>query len=342
MAILDKEIRSVAKEKTIMLAIIIQLLIASTSSFLLFGLMTYYDPSTIGDVPRSDVYIGVTGDTDGTFVRFLQEKGVRYMALGPGVSIESAIRSGSVDAVVYIPEETLGANEMRLYMPESDTGTTIVTMVLKEPLQRYEDYLREKNGVDVKYTDIKGKPHTTYEFLYSFIVTMLMLFPAFIAGSIVIDAITEELENKTLETLLSAPVSLLEMYGAKAAAAIFIAGVQCVLWSILLYFNHIYIQNLPAVLLLAVIIAAFITISAAIIALWFHDRERSQFIYSISLMIFGGASLYMDPSPISLLIRLATGDPYAGYLDLLIYIPIMAALFAVFYVLAKKTATLRA
>ncbi len=47
-AIIEKEIRSIAKERTIMLAIIIQLIIASLSSVILFGLMSYYDPSSIG------------------------------------------------------------------------------------------------------------------------------------------------------------------------------------------------------------------------------------------------------------------------------------------------------
>ena len=48
------------------------------------------------------------------------------------------------------------------------------------------------------------------------------------------------------------------MIGAKLAASEIIAVLQCILWSILLSFNHIYIQNVLLVLFLAAIIAAFV------------------------------------------------------------------------------------
>lgn len=338
-AILNKEIRAVRKEKTIMLAIIIQLLIASLSSVILVGLMSFYDPSSIGQNTNINMKIGITGDFQSPLTKMLQESHIRTFPFSDQASAEEAFNKGSIDAIMHIPLGSQGITDMQLYLPESDSKSTVILMVLKEPLKKYENYLREENGVLVSYSDIKGRPNTTYEFLYTFIIPMLMLFPAFIAGSIVIDTLSEEFENNTLDTLLAAPISLNEMLAGKLTAAVFIAAVQCALWPVLLYFNRIYIENIVPVLLLAIIIAAFISISSAIISIYFKDRERSQFIYSIALMVAGSVSYFLDPSPFSLMSRLAAGDIHVGLPDVAVYIiPVVLMLVAFFFVSRKMLA----
>jgi len=47
-----------------------------------------------------------------------------------------------------------------------------------------------------------------------------MLFPSLIAGSIVIDTVSEEFENKTFDTLAAAPVSLAQVIMSKMSAAV--------------------------------------------------------------------------------------------------------------------------
>ena len=96
-------------------------------------------------------------------------------------------------------------------------------MVIQEPLKQYENYLRAQNGIEVRYTDLKGKPSTSFEFIYSVLLPMLMFFPAFVAGSMTIDSITEEVENNTLQTLLSAPLTVNGMIGAKIVSAVILS-----------------------------------------------------------------------------------------------------------------------
>nr|WP_255668365.1 ABC transporter permease [Methanocella sp. CWC-04] len=333
---MKKEIKAVAKERTIILAIIIQLLIASFSSVILIGLMSFYDPDSIGENTNIKLKVGIVGDSYSPLVGYLDDKRVRTVYFYSQQDAEEEFNKGSIDAILHIPENRSGVTDMKLYLPESDSKSTVILMVLKEPLKKYENYLREYNGVDVKYTDIRGKQNTTYEFLYTFIVPMLMLFPAFIAGSIVIDTLSEEFENKTLDTLLSAPVSLNQMLGAKLTAAVFIAAVQCILWPILLFFNHIYIHNVIPVILLAVIIAAFISVSSGILAIFFKDRERSQFIYSILLLSAGAVTYFLNPSPFSLMARLAAGDIYVGMANVLAYAVPVIVMLILFFFLSNK------
>ena len=166
--------------------------------------------------------------------------------------------------------------------------------------------LRDQEGVTLRYHDVQGKPFTTYEFLYTLIIPILMFFPAFIAGSMVIDSISEEVENKTLDTLLSAPVSINYITGAKIIASLAVGAFQCILWIVLLGFNGFTIQNAGWILLLSVMITGIVAILALMVALVFRDRERSQFIYSLMILVLFALTYFISPSPFALVSRLAS------------------------------------
>jgi ABC-type Na+ efflux pump permease subunit len=152
----------------------------------------------------------------------------------------------------------------------------------------------------------------------------------------VIDSVSEEIQNKTLATLLSAPVSLNLILVAKITASIIISMMQCFLWALLLQFNGFAIQNLALVLVFAVIIAATVSLTAALLSMLFRDRERSQFIYSIVVVIAVGVSFFLDPSPFGMIARLATGDHYLNTGHVMLYVIPLIILGAIFPVLSKK------
>jgi ABC-2 type transport system permease protein len=340
-SIMKRELSSVKKEKTIVLAILIQLLIASLSSVILVGLMSFYDPASIGQNSNIHVSMGIVGDANSPLVSWMREGGFHVSTFGSMEEARAAFNKGSIEAIMSIPVWNNGTQNMQLYLPPSDSQDTVITMMLEDPLKKYENYLRAQNGIHVRYTDVKGRPATTAEFLYSFIVPMLMFFPAFIAGSIIIDSISEEVENKTLDTLLSAPVSLNSVFGGKITAAILLAIMQCFAWLLLLSLNRLYTQNMALVLLLALIVASFVTFGSAIISLYFKDRERSQFAYSILLMTIWGLSMFVNPSPISLISRLAMGDTHVGLYDVLLFAIPLIALISIFFYASKKLLALK-
>jgi ABC-2 type transport system permease protein len=331
-----RELRMVRKEKTILFAILIQLFIASFSSILLVGLMAFYDPDSIGQNTNINLTVGVIGDNGSPLIDFMEQRHLRVAIFDNADRAESAFKSGRVDAIVYIPEKTADTVDIKLVLPSMDARATVALMILKGPMKQYENYLRQQNGIQVRYSDAGGKPSTTYEFLYTIIIPVLMFFPAFVAGSMVIDTISEEIQNKTLATLLSAPVSLSRILSAKIVAAVIIAVIQCILWAVLLQVNSFSIQNLWLVLLLSIIIAAIVSITALLISILFRDRERSQFIYSIIIVIGIGVSFFFNISPFSLIARLATGDYYVGILQVMLYLLPLIALCIIFPFVAKK------
>jgi ABC-type Na+ efflux pump permease subunit len=335
-SIVSHELKSVRKEKTIMFAILIQLFIASFSSILLVGLMAFYDPDSIGHNTNIDLRVGVIGDNQNRFTALLRQRDLHVRVFTDADEAERAFKAGSIDTIVFIPDIKNNILEMKLVLPEMDSRATIVLMVLKGPLEQYENYLRKQLGVQVRYGDMGGKPYTTYEFLYTIIIPVLMFFPAFVAGSMVVDSISEEIQNKTLATLLSAPVSLNLILYAKMAASVIIAVMQCILWALLLQFNGFAIQNLALVLAFAVIIAATISLTASLISMLFRDRERSQFIYSIIVVIAVGVSFFLDPSPFGMVARLATGDHYLNIGNVMLYLIPPVILAAILPALSKK------
>lgn len=319
LALLRRELKSLLREKTILFAIVVQLFIASFSSIILIGIMAFYDPTSIAATTKVNVKVGVVGDTSSPMLEYLRDNKLtvkRFLNLSDA---EAGFQSGQVDTVMFIPEGRAGVVNMKLILPELDAKKTLILMVLNEPLKRYENYLRQVNGVQLNYISSGGKPYTTYEFLYSVIIPVLMFLPSLIAGSIVIDTVSEELEDKTFDTLMSAPVSLGQVLAAKISAAVITASIQMVMWVGLLRLNSIIVQKPTLVILASVIIAATLSVGTAIIALYFKDRERAQFVYSIALVATIGGSYFLSPSPFNLIARLAAGNPDVGVLEVALY-----------------------
>lgn len=339
-AIFKKELISVMKEKTIVLAILIQLLIASFSSVILIGLMSFYDPESIGQNSGLHLNAGIVGDAP--LSEYFRDAGITVTYYNSTGEAQAAMNAGTIDFIAVVRPPDSGIENMQLYLPASDSKSTVITMMIKDPLAKYENYLRELKGIHVQYTGLKGWQSTTYEFLYTLIVPMLMLFPAFIAGSMIIDSLSEEVENTTMDTLMASPVSLNTVLFGKVGASIFLAIVQCIMWASLLALNRLYIQNIVLVLILAFIITAFVTFGSGLISMYFKDRERSQFAYSILLIAAAGASLFLNPSPISLMARLAMGDAHVGMLEVGLYTLPLILLIVAFFLASRRLLAMKA
>jgi len=332
LAVVKKELASVARDRTITIAILIQLFIASFSSGLLLGMLSLYDSDTILRF-NSWIRIGVVDSSDNILGSLISERGLQTFQFATLSDAQDAYVRGEVLAIVDTPRNANGLTEIKLYLPESNTISSLVHQVLQEPLKQYENVLRIKKGVDVHYTDLKGKPATSFEFVYSVLIPLLMFFPAFVSGSMTADAITEEVENNTLQTLLSAPLTLNGMVGAKILSSVILSILQCIAWLTLLIWNKVAIQNTGWILLLAVVIAGITSTFAALSAVLLKDRERSQFVYSLMLLTAAALSTLLNLSPIVTLSRLALGDIYTSGWNVAIFALFLAGL----YLLLSKT-----
>jgi ABC-type Na+ efflux pump permease subunit len=336
LAVVKKELWSVIRDRTILIAVLIQLFIASFSSGLLLGVLSLYDPDTIMQSGSVTIKIGLVSPSGNPLEASMRASGLRVTPYATLAEAQAAFYQGQVNAIVVIPSNVGSTSEIKLYLPSSDAVSSVIRMVIQGPLKEYENVLRAQNGIAVRYTDLKGKPSTSFEFVYSVLLPMLMFFPAFVAGSMSIDSLTEEVESNTLPTLLSAPLTVNNLVGAKIVAAVILSTLQCVAWLALMLLNGIDIQNIPWILLLAVIVAGLTSTSAMLSAVFLKDRERSQFVYSLMLLAAASIGTLLDISPIKTISRLGIGDVATNGWNVALFAVLLAALCLLLWKFSRR------
>ena len=108
--IAKKEFRGLFNERTILLAVLLQLFIAMFSSFLMVGLTSMDDPSSLSKYSRYKYNIAYAGN-DSTVLEYLETSPdfrVYPMDLSTGVA---ALKERKLSAVIYVPDTSPSADE---------------------------------------------------------------------------------------------------------------------------------------------------------------------------------------------------------------------------------------
>lgn len=339
--IVKKEMKSLLNEKTLLLAIIVQLLIASFSSLLVLGLASFFDPSSLDkyDAPRANV--GIIGV--GELRQFMAKSHLHLHYYKDLPSAISDFDKNKIDAIVLIPKEKSTGSEIiqiLMYLPKSDIRGTFVTLALKKPLEEYENYVRDIRGTIIGFEPVRlyvdnppKKTSTYFEFIYGILIPLLVFTPVFISGGLIIDMLTEEYERKTIDLLLVSPLSFPEILDGKMFTAIIIVPAQALLWILLVRLNGVVVHNIGFILLLSGIIASIVVIIGAIIAVRCKKRMISQYLYSLILILMFLMGYLFTDSPFNLVTRLSANSMGA---EVLVYCGLYAAVAYGLYMAVKK------
>src|SRR3990170_3904822 len=147
---------SLVYEKTLLLAIIIQLLIASFSSLLVIGLASFFDPSALDKYDMGRAKIGIVGE--GELNQFLEKSQIKLQNFDKLDAALSEFNNNHIDAVLVIPAEKStggGIIQIMLYLPKSDIRGTLVTLQLKKPLQEYETFARDARASRIGFEPVE-------------------------------------------------------------------------------------------------------------------------------------------------------------------------------------------
>ncbi|HEY9246122.1 MAG TPA: ABC transporter permease, partial [Candidatus Methanoperedens sp.] len=93
-----KEINSLLNEKTLILAIIIQLMIASLSSLLVLGLASFFDPNALGQYELEKAKVGIVGE--GELGKFLEQSQLRLFHYKDLTSAIDDFNNHGIDAIL--------------------------------------------------------------------------------------------------------------------------------------------------------------------------------------------------------------------------------------------------
>jgi len=309
-----KEFRGIGHERTIVLAILLQVFIAMFSSFLVIGLTSLYDPASM-DRAGGVYAVGYAGansplrgilEADDTFA-------VYQMDLSPAIA---ALKERQLAAVVYVPPTQPGAVEpvqVTLYTLKNDIQAAVVGVELKEDFEEYEALLRHVRAdrlaaapIEVAVPEGAGG-QSFFLFIYGLLIPLLLFMPAIISASLIIDFITEEYSARTLETLLSTPLTFTEILWGKVVAAWVLVPLQGGAWLLLLALNGIAVHNIVEVLIHVSAASLVLILLAALTALHFRDRTNAQFIFSTGLVAVLLAALAVPANPANFIVLLAAG-----------------------------------
>lgn len=316
-AIIKKELRGLASEKTILLAILLQLFIALFSSFLMVGLSAMYDPTVYGRVSGIQYGIGVAGN-DTILTRLLDENpSFKSYPMDLSVAL-GALKERKLAAVIWT-SGTLPADKdpvsLTLYTIKNDIQSAVIEVKLKDVFLRYEAVLRDARSYRLTSHPISliaNRPvstNTFYEFIYGLLIPLLLFMPAIISAGLVIDLITEEYQQQTLDTLRTTPASLMEIVWGKIFACIILVPIESGLWLILLSINGILILSLPGILLQVIFASSALILVASVFALFYRDRTKAQFIFSTAAVILLLLTLSFPDNPLNVITQLASGAP---------------------------------
>jgi ABC-2 type transport system permease protein len=329
LTIAKRDLTSLSREKTIVLALLIQLFIAAFSSFLVVGLSSLYDP---GSVSGGGIVVGVAGDHQDALVDAAEEQdGVQTVSYPTAEQAREAYRQGRVHAAM-LADDSDGRISVEVITPQESIETTLIVDQARSLLERVEESERvvraahlDRSTVPVP-EDVDASQY--FGFTYTVLVPLLLFLPPFISGSVAVDALTEEIERGTLELLRVAPLSLVDIVDGKALAMTLIAPLQALLWIFLLSANGIAIANAPSLLVVVTAFATMVVVLGLLLGVLTARRRQAQLLYSV-LVIFGFGLLALLPEhPATTVAKLAV-DSATGTTTMLVagYAAVAVALF---------------
>jgi ABC-2 type transport system permease protein len=302
-----RELRSLADEKTIVLALLIQLFVAAFSSFLVVGLVSMYQPGSVAGV---SVDAAVTGEAADSLLETLDDqRGMQAQEYETSSAAMDAFQRGDVQVVFEAQRAADGGIQVLTTVPDANVRTTVVVVEVRKSLRAFE---RAERTDRVEYLSnaplaLPGESASSpyFGFSYTVLVPLLLLLPAFIGGSVTVDSITEEIDRGTLELLRVAPLSPAAIVDGKLLASVLIAPAQAALWMALLDFNGTPVANLPTLLVLTTAFALAVSGLGAAVSLLTPDRRAAQFLYSTGVLALFGAATLLPGSPANTIARLA-------------------------------------
>ena len=331
---MKKDLSALSQEKTIILAILLQLFVAMFSSFLLVGLTSLYDPSSIGGYTGIEYRVGYAGE-DSPLRELLDSRDdIRVYGMDLSSAI-AALKERQIAAVVYVPPSAPEGPDpvtITLYTVRNDIQAAIINVKLKEAFILFEEELREQRSsrlgeipAGLRFPEDEGRVPSFYEFVYSLLLPLLLFMPAVVSAALIIDLITEEYENRTYETLLSAPVTMVEVVAGKILACFVLVPLQAGAWIILLAANGIPVAGLPLVMAYVLVSSLVLILLAALTGLYYRERTAAQVIFSLVIVVLMLVILAIPGNPLNRVAVLASGSGSSGQ-DLILLLGAGAAI----------------
>jgi ABC-2 type transport system permease protein len=305
-----KEVRDIVRERSIVVALVVQFFIAAFSTYLAVGLLALYDPESAQSDIRADVaYVGPGG-----FDAHLAEAPWARVVVTDLEGALAGFHARRLEAVVQEQVGDDGVHRITVLLPEGNLQATLVATQVKGVLQDYERELRDarQDRLDHELREVGLGPQAPrqelpFPFLYATLLPLLFLTPVFLAGAVAADSLAGEIQSRTLTILRSAPLRLEAVLGGKLAVHLALAPAQFLLWAGLMELAGVPVANLPLLCLASLLVTATLAGVGFALAARLRRDGPTQASYALVALAFGALALLLPRDPLNLVAHLATG-----------------------------------
>lgn len=331
--IMYKIMKDLMREKTFVFALLLQILLILSITIVLGFTSLFFSPESL---IVNNINIG-TIDVGNFNELLIEEKNIKlktYSSLEEGLL---DFEKGDIDSVIFREGDL--PYKFTIYVPESEIQSSIILALLKEKFENYEDHLRHRtletdaiplNMVDIVGVRGKGSEYI-FEILYGFLIPFIFLVPIFLVGSLVIDTLTQEIEQKTIHILFTATESS-RIYFEILLGGIFLALIQSLLWLFLIYLRGITISNPIGILLYIILITSLFVLLAILISISLKIKMRAQLVYSLVVILISVTSNIISFNPVNVISKMIIGIQSIGVLS---YIVPLFLIFLIIFILTK-------
>ncbi|MDF1556824.1 MAG: ABC transporter permease [ANME-2 cluster archaeon] len=311
-----REGRMLLTEKTLVIAVLIQLFVASFSAFMSVGFAVMFSPGAISPYVAGHLSVGVVGmgsETSEDLVDLMGEH-IRVKRFDTLWDAQAALREGRVDGVMNIldaPDDPTRPVRLDVFLPSVNFKSTLVSVQIKRALVQFQDELRRDRGISALEVDMPGEVKDVskfFEFKYTVLVPLLILLPAFLSGGMIIDMITEEYELGTLDMLKASPLMFSDVIYGKMLVMVLIAPVQAAVWILLLELNRIHVEHPVEILLFLTLVTLILVQAGSLLSIYFKQRSAVHLVFSAVFVVLVLLSGLLPVPPLNLVALLAAGS----------------------------------
>ena len=284
-----KDLKKLIREKSFGLVILSQLIVISLSitAFNTFPAVFYGE-----NVPSALVSVAIVGNN--AFYDFMATS--LNLDVYRYDSLETALihfKNGWHNAIIFCKDYYPSGRKpivIDIYAKE-DIPSSLLISRIKRILEDKEKKIRndriKEYPLEIKLLRIPDIPSTEIpsSIIYSLLLPLFFLSTVAISGNLFINIFTMEVENKTIDIILSTPVSRLDFLYSKSISCIILIPLQLSLWIMALSAGGFTLQNAPLLILLSILYGMVFT-SLGIFSVYIaKNRDNAQNILTIFLVI---------------------------------------------------------
>ncbi|MFC2154665.1 ABC transporter permease subunit [Candidatus Altiarchaeota archaeon] len=292
--IAKREIKSMLRERTLILVIMVELLLVIFSGLLNVGYVLLTSPEMSSELQslNSFVAVGIVSNTPQPYTIALFASGMPYLLYDDLGKAISDFQDGLIDVVLVGDiDKTQNSSLVNIYIPKNSPKIDLIKLGVRTMFLRMEDDLRTEKireyrpNISLFSVDAKeGDRSKEIEIYYIFTLPLLLFLPSLIAGSLVIDSITEDIENKTIINLLESPLTNIQIVAGKNLGALFICLTQSFAWLGILSFLELGIQGHLSLVFVSLLYTVIFTNLGSMVALKLKNLRNSQIMHTLLSM----------------------------------------------------------